>query len=309
MRVCLIYNPRAGAAEQIARFLSGFGGDHRCELRPTSGAGDAQRFAAEAVQDRFDRIVVAGGDGTVSRVVAGLAPHFAEIELAILPLGTGNDFSRALDLAPDRFERACALAFSPRTAAVDLIRIDGRQTSYCVNVANGGIGGHVAADLKPAAKRSWGVMAYWMTTMSEIGDLQTYQVKLTLDDDKIDVATIGVAISNGRYVGGGFPIAPRAWLNDGKLDVTVIPVLPMLDLMAAGINLTVARDQLDDHLTYYRTRRLELQTHPEMPFSIDGEQNRTLCVDQHRVVFEVLPAALRVVTGDKPLGLTSVARR
>jgi len=305
MRIALIFNPSSGTAERIAQFLVRLPAGLRCDLHPTGGTGDAGRLAAAARDEGAERIIVAGGDGTLGEVIAGIAPSFDEVELAILPLGTGNDLARALGLAPDRIEHACSVALSDRLAAIDLIRISGSQTGYCVNAANGGAGGIVAADVNSAAKRSWGAMAYWMTAMSGIGDLQHYQVSLELDDDRFVDSVLGVAASNGRFVGGGFPVAPRALLDDGMMDVTVIPALPMLELMAAGINLTLTRDQLDDHLRYYRTSRLELRSSPEMPFSIDGEPKRNLTTDDC-VIFEVQARALRIAVGDTPLGLTAI---
>lgn len=305
MRLSLIFNPKAGTAEQIAQFLLRLPSQHRCELRPTAGSGDARRLAAEAVAEGIDRILVAGGDGTVSEVINGIAPHFTEVELAILPLGTGNDLARVLGLAADPFALACEVACGERTAEIDVIEIAGPEPRYCVNVANGGIGGVVAADVKSATKRNWGVMAYWVTAMAGIGDLQRYRTRIDLDDDRFDGHTLGVVVSNGRYVGGGFPVAPRAVLDDGQLDITVIPTLPMLELMSAGINLTLTRDQLDDHLQYYRSRHIEFRSEPAMPFSIDGEPNRNLGCDG-RVVFSVLPRALRIAVGNHPPGLSAV---
>ena len=108
----------------------------------------------------------------------------------------------------------------------------------------------------------------------------------------------GVAVANGRFVGGGFPIAPYALLNNGFMDVTTVPVLPTIELMAAGMNFLLTRDHRNDRVRTYRVKRLHLVSEPPMPFSVDGEPIRPF-----DATFEVMPAALRIVTGVAPPAL------
>lgn len=302
MKTCLIFNPQAGTAARIKDFLLHLTGNQRCELRPTSLERGAAEIAREAVKEGFDRLLVAGGDGTVSQAVNGIAPDFDAVELAVLPFGTGNDLARSLGVGADVIDHACEAAFESRVEPIDVIRVDSDgTTSWCVNVAHGGLGGRVAADVQAADKQRWGSLAYWMTSVSRMIDLHEYQVHLDLDDRQIETRTVGVAIANGRYVGGGFPISPRAVLNDGLLDITTVPVLPTVELMAAGLNFTLGRDQHEDRVRHYRSRRVHLTSVPSMSFSIDGEVVRPL-----DATFEVVPRALRVVVGENPVGLQPV---
>ncbi len=295
MRVCLIFNPGAGTAERIKDFLLHLTGEHRCELRPTAAGGDAGKIAGEAVGDGFDRIIVAGGDGTVGEVVNGIAPDFDAVQLAILPFGTGNDLARLLGVYANDMEAACDVAFRTRCEAIDLIKITGtgRDTAYCVNVANGGLGGCVAVDVKAEDKRRWGPLAYWMTSVSALVKLQEFQVQLVLDGEKSSFMTRGIAVANGRYVGGGFPIAPHAILNDGLLDITVVPVLSSLELMAAGSNFILGHEDRADHVKTFVGTCASIRSSPAMPFSIDGEASKSL-----DATFEIVPRVLHVATGE-----------
>lgn len=303
MRACLIFNPQAGTADRIKDFLLQLTGSHRCELRATSSDVSADQIARDAVDEHFDRIIVAGGDGTVSEAVNGIAPDFDAVELAVLPFGTGNDLARTLGLLPDQLGAACGHVFGSRVEAIDVMQVSDRDsTTYCINVANGGMGGRVAADVDDHDKHWWGPMAYWMTSVSRLADLDPFQVDVDYDDHSLSMETLGLAVANGRFVGGGFPIAPRALLNDGLLDLTVLPVLPMFELMNAGLNFTLGRDHRDDRVEHFTARRVKVRSNPAMPFSIDGESS-----SHHDVTFEVLPSALRVVVGDEAAGLTPVA--
>ncbi len=302
MRICLIFNPQAGTAERIKDFLLHLTSDYRCELRPTSREHGASAIASEAAQEGFDRIVVAGGDGSVNEAINGIAPHFDAVELGVLPFGTGNDLARSLGILPEDMEAACRFAFGPHVAAIDVVKVSSDHgKSYCVNAANGGVGGRVSIDVRAEDKQRWGPMAYWMTSLSRLIDLQEFSVSMQLDDHTMDFTTLGLAVANGRYVGGGFPIAPRALLNDGLLDVTVLPVLPMFELMAAGLNFTLGREHRDARVQHYRARRVRIHAEPDMPFSIDGET-----VVRMDATFEALPLALRVVVGRDAPGLNPV---
>jgi len=304
MRLCLIFNKQAGSAELIKNFLFHLGPDDRCEVRATSAEMSAAKIARAAAEEGFNRIVAAGGDGTISQVINGIAPHFDAVELAILPLGTGNDFARVLGLDPENPDRSCIRALSKHTEPVDLIQISsGEDTSYCVNVANGGMAGRIAQDIKPEDKKRWGPMAYWVTSISRLIDLQPFRVTLELDGSAQQKETLCIAVANGRYVGGGFPIAPYAMINDGFLDITVIPVLPLFELMAAGLNFTLAREQREDRIRHYKAKKVRLISDPYMPFSVDGELAQR--IDS---TFEVVPSALRVVVGPDEMGFMPPAK-
>ncbi|RMF41241.1 MAG: diacylglycerol kinase family lipid kinase [Planctomycetota bacterium] len=301
MRSVLIFNPKAGTAHRIKDFLLHLTAGARCELRPTSQPEDARRIAREVVQEGFDRLIVAGGDGTIGQAVQGIAPDFDRIELAVLPFGTGNDLARSLGFSPDQMELAYEAAFAERTEPIDLIKItDNDEVQYCINVANGGFGGRVAMDIQTVDKRRWGPMAYWITSASRLVDLQQYQVRMDVDGTEREFQALGVAIANGRFVGGGFPIAPKALLNDGWMDITVIPVLPTFELLAAGLNFTLNPDASTSRITTLRARQLRLHATPELPFSIDGEPIRHLSA-----TCEVLPKCLRVVVAEDAPGLCS----
>ena len=298
MRACLIFNPRAGTADRIKDFLLHLTGGARCELRPTTSELDASQIAREAVEEGFERIIVAGGDGTIGQVVNGIAPQFDSVVLAILPFGTGNDLARSLGITAERMDQACRSAFGESIERIDVVQITGDATGYCINVANGGLGGRVAVDVQSVDKKRWGPMAYWMTSATRIVNLQEYEVEMKLDTQTVSRRLLGMAVANGRFVGGGFPIAPRALLNDGMLDVTVIPVMPALELMTTGLNFAMGRDLSDGPISTFRVRRVHLTANPEMPFSVDGEPTR-----RFDATFEVLPQKLRVIVGPEPAGL------
>lgn len=270
---------------------------HQVPLLLSTRAGDGCELARRALAEGFERIIVAGGDGSISQVVNGIAPHFARAEIAILPLGTGNDLARSLGVPLDNMAAALHLALEGPVHWIDLIRVVSPTPWYCVNAATGGIGAKVATDLDARDKARWGAFAYWVTAVTKLVELKEYQVRLELDGCVHDMPMYGLVVANGHFVGGGFPIAPVGEMDDGWLDVVAIPILPTLELLAAGLNFTFGRHYAD-RIQSFRAHRVHITTSPEMLFSVDGEP--TAAIDTE---FEVEPSALPVVIGPTPPAL------
>jgi diacylglycerol kinase (ATP) len=139
MRTCIILNPHAGTVNSqpavVDRLRAVFGSD----LWLTQHPHDATALARTALQRGYDRVVAAGGDGTISEVLNGLAPHFERVQFGILPVGTANDFARSLDLPAD-LETALARLSSGVTRKLDLVQITTDRIFYCINVSAGLVG-------------------------------------------------------------------------------------------------------------------------------------------------------------------------
>jgi diacylglycerol kinase family enzyme len=98
----------------------------------------------------------------------------------------------------------------------------------------------------------------------------------------------GIAVTSGRYVGGGFPVSSEAWINDGLLDVTVVPVMPLGDAFAAGMEFTFGRDGDSNRIETHRVASVHIYSQPPLPYSLDGEGEQSLATR-----FEVIPDAIR----------------
>jgi len=291
-RSCIILNETAGHATGIKDRLAPLVAEYRCEFSTKREGESAEGHARRVVDEGFERIVVAGGDGTLSHVVNGIAADLGRIELGLIPLGTGNDFARSLDIPLNWLEAAIAIALGDQVRAVDLLRVTNGKAFYAVNAASGGMAGKVAADVLDIDKMQWGAFAYWMTALSELVDMRASDLHLDLDDQHLDLQVYGVVIANGRYVGGGFPIAPSATMDDGKLSIVIIPVLSALELLSAGLNYTLGSSSAISQIKTFEATRVHLTSDPEMHFSIDGEPTREI-----EATFEVVPGALRMAVG------------
>ena len=199
------------------------------DVRVTWEAGDAARYVDEAIVDGVQTIIAAGGDGTLGEVTAGMARRDATADelptLGIVPLGTANDFASAAGL-PTQPLAALELVLTAPAAAIDLLRIEGDDgVHWCMNVASGGFGTQVTVEAHDGLKKVLGGFAYLVTGMFKLGRIEPIQVRLDGPGFPWEGAMIALGIGNGRQAGGGHVLCPEALLDDGQLDVTVVPEL------------------------------------------------------------------------------------
>jgi diacylglycerol kinase (ATP) len=169
VRICVIFNPvaRGNKARRFRRRLEAIGA--QCALKATTAPGDARRLAAEAVQEGFELVVAAGGDGTVNEVLNGLGDvpdGFARTRLGVLPLGTVNVFARELGL-PLRIERAWEVLQRGRETRIDLPCVEFaangvRRRQYFAQLAGAGMDARAIELVDWGHKKKIGPVAYFI---------------------------------------------------------------------------------------------------------------------------------------------------
>ena len=286
----VILNPKAGSAGKVAAIVKRIRHLPDVEVRRTARKGDAMRFARIALRKGCEMIVAAGGDGTLNEVVNGIGPNGSRVRLGLIPLGTGNDFARTLGLPTD-LDEAIALLAAGHTRAIDLVRVTSDRVRYFVNVSAGGFSGLVSEKLTPELKKTWGPLAYLRSAVAALPQLRAHSTKVSLDNRKgLTLSLYNVVIANGRYVGGGTLIAPKASIDDGLLDIILIQ-----ERSAAELALLAAQVALGNHLSsaavvFRRAAKVTVNSRPRMWFNVDGE-----LVSNEPAEFEVLPRALQFV--------------
>lgn len=259
------------------------------EMRVTWEAGDAGRFAAEAA-DHARVVVAGGGDGTVREVAGGLAGRNGAA-LAILPLGTANDFATAAGVPLDDIEAALNLALTGTGVPADVVRVG---EHVFVNVATGGPVTRITVETPDGLKRVLGGLSYAVAgavaTAVRPGSLEPQHARIRGPDFSWEGSLLAVAVGNGSQAGGGLALCPNARIDDGLLEVRVIP-----EGSGAGAMLLEAlirgRDAvLEEGSFAHRVPWVELETDEPLPVNLDGEP-----VMDRSFRFEADPGALRIV--------------
>jgi diacylglycerol kinase (ATP) len=290
MKTCIILNPIAGSVKDVSLIRERLKKLQPTQFRISEQPGDAERFARESVEEGHELIVSAGGDGTLNEVVNGIAAAGCNSALAILPLGTGNDFARHLGL-PTNMDDAIEQIGAGQTRQIDLVRVTSDLVRYFVNVSSGGFSGLVDEKLTAEMKRTWGPLAYLRSAAAAFPELRGYTTRVTLDDaNAFDLDLYNVIVANGRYVAGGIPIAPEAEISDGLLDIILIPERGKAELALLAAQILVGRHLSSDAIIFHRAKRVAINSKPGMWFNVDGE-----LIGNEPATFELLPGALRCV--------------
>jgi diacylglycerol kinase (ATP) len=289
-KTCIILNPAAGKARDLEDVVARLSRVPNGEIRISNKPGSAARFASAALRKGFDLVVAAGGDGTLNEVVNGVGENLGDARLGLIPLGTGNDFARTIGV-PDDIEAAIDLIVIGETREVDLVRVTSDEVRYFVNVSAGGFSGLVDEKLTPEMKKIWGPLAYLRGAAAALSDLRAYRTTLALDNsESLTLDLYNVVVANGRYVAGGTLIAPEASIDDGLLDIVLIPQrsAPELALLAAQVAL--GTHLTSEAIVFRRAAQLTVNSKPGMWFNVDGE-----LVGNEPARFEILPRALRFI--------------
>jgi lipid kinase YegS len=273
---------------------------HSVDMRVTWEPGDAARMTAEAVAerggDKIDCIAAGGGDGTINEVFGaaytlGLP---ADCCLGVLPLGTANDFAHATGVPLQDFMAALQLAASGSPRWIDLGLLDGRPF---VNLASGGFGSRVTVETDPELKRRLGGLAYVLTGISRFTELAANHGRFRAEGFSWEGRFVAVAIGNGRQAGGGVQLCPDALIDDGQLDLMILPELEGAARLAAFSHLlregaaAIRAEQVTA-----RSSWIEFESDDDLNINLDGEP---ALLKRFRV--ECRQRVLPVHLGDSPL--------
>lgn len=295
MRTCIVINPHAGSAEQAEVLQDLLDQLPNVDSLSCGEPGHGTTLAQRAVEEGYERVVAAGGDGTINEVVRGLVEAGAKrrVELGVLPLGTGNDLARTLAL-PEDLRDALAILERGRTEAFDLVEVDADDYhGWAINASSGGFSGQVDENMTSEEKKRWGPMAYFFGAAAAAADLQAYDARVTVDGDEvIEERVLNVVVANGRTIGGGRRVAPYANPCDGLLDIVIVRWAPMLDLAEVGTRLVAGNYLESPNVMHRKARRVRVESEPGMWFNVDGE-----LVSQEPIAFTVHAGRLPVVVG------------
>jgi lipid kinase YegS len=239
---------------------------HRIEVRVTWEKGDARRFVSEAGQ--VDLLIAAGGDGTLNEVVHGLMDLSINARpiLGVVPLGTANDFATGCDIPRDP-EKALALCMEAEAVAIDVGKANER---WFLNAASTGFGAHVTATTSPELKRLLGSAAYAVMGAILAINVHQYHGRVISPDREIAGSGPLAIIGNGRQTGGGVQVTPRAFFDDGLLDVLVIRQIPATALLTAARELQQLSPD-GEYISYWQTPWVEVHPEGMIPVNLDGE--------------------------------------
>ena len=288
MKMTLVLNGKSAGKEDVRTAVNRLRSEgYSIEVRVTWEGGDANRFAQEATRIENSVVVAGGGDGTVNEVLGGLLESGRNATMAILPLGTANDFATSANIPIGDPYAALKLAATGNAFAVDVGLANGYRF---LNLASGGFGAEVTTQTPIELKNTVGGGAYALMAILLAMKAHPYRGKLITPDKTYEGSMVMMAVGNGRQAGGGAHMTPHAFIDDGLFDVMIVPNHEHARFAHLLTDMLELRHGETTEFHYLRLSRFSLESDDMLQFNLDGEPVR-----DNRFEFNLLPGALRIV--------------
>ncbi|REJ06459.1 diacylglycerol/lipid kinase family protein [Halobacillus trueperi] len=289
-KAMLIVNPSSGKeeavdhVEQIEHILSEKG--YEVEVAQTEKEFDATKYCQNACRGEFDLVVSMGGDGTLHETINGMVDESHRPRLGIIPLGTVNDFARALDI-PLKVEEAIDVLRSDQTKSVDIGKFNDQ---YFVNIVAVGALAEATYEVTPEQKTKFGPLAYMMEGMKTLTQHSSYPMRIEYDDKAWEGESFLFLAALTNSAGGFEKLSPEAKVNDGKIHGYIVPKVNMIRL--ASIVSAILRGGLKDEqdVEYFKADHIRITSEENLVTNVDGEEGDSLPVE-----LSVLPSHISVV--------------
>ncbi len=244
-----------------------------------------------------ETVIAAGGDGTVNAIVNALMQIDTgeRPKMALVPIGTANDFAGTLAL-PEDADASLDLVSTSQFLPIDVVRIQADNFEYFyANIAAGGNSVRVAEEMTDEMKSAWGAFCYLRGGLQVLTDLKSFRIAADCGGELLkDLDTWAVLVANGRTSAGRIAVAPEASPIDGLLDVIIIRDGTVLDIVEIVSNALLGSYLECEQVIFRQVPYLKLHSVPGMRFTLDGE-----VIDEEPVQFEVEPGAIEMFVGSQ----------
>lgn len=292
MKLLMLVNPLAGRkrGHSVAQQSLGIFRQHgiAVECRYSDYAGHITEIAEYEVNGDWDGIVAVGGDGTLFEVINGMMRGNAHlpIPVGVVPVGTGNSFSR--DLGIRTRDDAMRKILRGATRHVDLGQcVCADHTFYFVNILGFGFVADVAH--KAVCYKHWGSLSYVFGVFLVTMRLESYHLDLEIDGRHLQRDNIFVEICNSTKTGGDMLMAPRAKIDDGLLDVVMLHAMSRSRLLSAFPKIFRGTHVHLPEVEVFRAREMRFRPAASKMLTPDGEISG--CTP---IIVSVLPGKLSV---------------
>ncbi len=280
MKALVIYNPHAGhgRAGKLLPIFRDYLQQNAidAEILLTTHQGHGVELCREADFSGYGVVIASGGDGTVFEVLNGYYQNHSQNNsqskppFAIVPNGTGNAFSRDMGLAPGDWKKAIDYLLKKHIREIDVARFKtATEQYYYLNIVGFGFVSEVnEASIK---YKKLGNAAYILAVFTSLAQLKTYPLTIEMDGHKIQRENVFVEVSNSRYTGTTFLMAPAAELDDGLLDITLLNKISRLKILKVFPSIFKGEHTQFDEIETFQAKKIKITTDKPMKLSPDGE--------------------------------------
>jgi YegS/Rv2252/BmrU family lipid kinase len=303
----VIVNPNAGNGkgkidwESISALLNKYNLSYTVGF--TEQKGHAAHLALDAINSGFRKIITVGGDGTLNEVVNGAFLNkncpTTDIILALIPVGTGNDWGRMFGIPLD-YEKAIMIIRDNKIMRHDIGMVSffndsEKQNRYFINIAGLGFESVVVRKTNiQKDKGRGGKLIYFYNLLTSLLAYKNTKAEIIIDGERIMADVFSLNVGNGRYCGGGMRQTPRALPDDGLLDVTIINGMGKFEIIRNLKILYNGRILQHPKINGYKCKNIKVSSDSVMYAEADGES-----LGKTPSEFSIIPGSINIVYGSK----------
>ncbi|AIC93734.1 diacylglycerol/lipid kinase family protein [Shouchella lehensis] len=286
----IILNPSSGKekahtyAKQTSRLLEETG--YTVAVKETQKEFDATAFSTEACKEKIDLVVSLGGDGTLHETINGMMNQPHRPKLAVVPLGTVNDFARALHI-PLQPEKAINMLRSTTTRKADIGKINDQ---LFINVVAAGQLATSLSEVPSEDKSKLGFFAYVKEGIKTFAGDASCTMSVEYDEQKWEGRALLFIAALTNSVGGFEQLAPAAEIDDGYLHCFIIKDTNLFTTAAVGTSLLAGNLEHSKYVHAFKAKRVRVSTNNDLTTNVDGESGMSL-----PVTIELIPSYIDVL--------------
>lgn len=302
-RARIIYNPTSGREAikknlpDVLEILENAG--YETSAHATTGEGDAIEAAKLAVERRYDLVVAAGGDGTINEVVNGMAEQEYRPKLGIIPVGTTNDFARALQIPRDIVAAAEIIAKGDRIP-IDIGRMNEK---YFINIGGGGSLTELTYDVPSKLKTVLGQLAYYLRGIEMLPSLKATNMSIEYDGKLFEGESMLFLVGLTNSIGGFEKLSPSSSINDGMFTLLILKKTNLADFIRIA-SLALRGEHINDpKVIYTKANRIKVHSDEKVLLNLDGEFGGVLPAEFVNLYrhFEVFVPIDKIRDEDRPI--------
>lgn len=301
----VIVNPNAGRRKgekdwlEIAKLLTDAGLEFTCVF--TDAPNHAVKLAKKYIEAGFRKILVVGGDGTLNEVINGIfmQNRFApdEITIAMIPVGTGNDWGRTFNI-PSGYKEAIDVIIKGKTFRQDIGKVlyttkDSQKIRYFINMAGMGFDAMVARKTnKQKAAGKGGPLSYLINLFTSLIAYKHIVTNILIDNKPVNEDIFSMSVAICQFNGGGMKQAPNAVPDDGLFDITLITRVTRMTVLRNVAKLYDGSFVKLSQVKQFRGQTVKIESNPALYLETDGES-----LGHSPMTFEIMPRCVTVITG------------
>jgi len=234
------------------------------DLIITNYIAEAEKVARETDENKYSEIIIVGGDGTIVEVINGIIGK--NINIGIIPAGTGNDFNRSVNKNM-KFDAIMKAIVKGDSISADIGKVNDK---FFLNVTGFGIDSYILQNLVKIKKIIKGSFAYTVSTFYTLLKYKNKHVKISIDNETFERDIMLVSICNGKYFGGGMKISPDSEVNDGEFELFIVNKMSKLKFMIVFWKVFKGTHLSVNEVEIFKAKSIQIESDVDIPINVDG---------------------------------------